>query len=344
MSGHDSFDIVDAALRIDGVSDTPSFEFHGISDFLRNDFLPESEQYTHRLSTLIRVLAKAIESVSESRHSADSDNLPSTIIFDLNNAESNFKKILMENSERISNVHVQLTPITASLVGIQLQPGYWQITTGISGTLLSVVVIPTNQESTFKAFDIKTIRINFSGKFFQCHPVSSQSLDGRMEFETVIPNTIGGSTFEVFIDDQHVKVQDDPRTGGLDQTVAIAGSQLPTVPILYPNSTVDSGTSKSVCCVGMTSAEIISLQKMRPHDIFLSIPVPENHTDWRIRDILQACEDADCVYVSSRLLTNGGMLLAGLVMGWCNQVHVMGDHNPDVEQLVAQLKDQGIIR
>jgi len=77
-------------------------------------------------------------------------------------------------------------------------------------------------------------------------------------------------------------------------------------------------------------------------NIFLTITISENFSDWRIRNIARECEESDIVYISHRLLERPeSALLAGLIMGRSERpVFVI----PGEGGFVSQLRDQGIIR
>jgi len=74
LSGTDEFDIVEAALTIDGVSDFPAYELIGISDLLRQILPNSSEGIALAMETFIGLLARAFELAAEHAEASESES------------------------------------------------------------------------------------------------------------------------------------------------------------------------------------------------------------------------------------------------------------------------------
>jgi hypothetical protein len=197
---------------------------------------------------------------------------------------------------------------------------------------LSIARAGRSDKTNFSTFKISIPELRLDDNMGSLIVVQKPSPLGDTSylFEALISHRLG-NRLRIFLNNHFIKVI-ELGSGETREALPL----LPTVPLLQ------AAAPQSVCCVGLTALEISMLQKECMQNIFFSITISENFSDWRIRNIVRECEESDIVYISDRLLERPeSALLAGLIMGKSDRpVFVI----PGEGDFVSQLRDQGIIR
>jgi hypothetical protein len=356
MTGTDAFEILEAILRVDGVSEFPAFEFHSVSSFLKSYLTPE-DSVEPRIRQFLVLLARAVEKTSEMIHSAtksDESRMPNVVVIDLD--QGNIRSILqtfdpgydLENSQLtiLGDFSLTMSTIIETKVEIVLSPAVWYVVVSeLDGATILVAITPIRPKQSSLSFSSwkinqSTVTTNESSIQFRLVP---QSYEFR-----IVRDSIDTTSVNLRINDEHsltVSWSDDKTkfsTSGLLPTRpahSVPTSLLPTVPML-PSQIADP--PRHICVLGLETGDYSDL--VSPWDTVICLTISPNSSEWRIRDMVRECAQSDLLLISENLINVSDPTLAflvGLLIGSCHTVKVIGE---TPSSFVSQLLDQGIIQ
>jgi hypothetical protein len=361
MSGTDAFEILEAVLRADGISEFPAFEFHSISSFLKS-YLSADELLEPRLRLFLVILARSVEKTSEMIHSAsksDDSRTPNVVVIDLD--QGNVRSILdtfnpghdLENSQItiLGDFSLSLSTIVETKVEIVLSPALWFVhVSELDGATITVTISSSRPKQT-AAVSFSSWKINPQTVILaDDQPTSTvqfRIVSGSYEF-LIVRDSIETTCVSLRVNDEHaltVSWSDDKAkfsTSGLLPTrpaQSVPTSLLPTVPML-PSQLTDP--PRNICVLGLDTSQYSQL--VSPWDTVVCLTVPQDSSEWRIRDMVQQCAQTDLLLISANLMNFSDpttAFLVGLLVGSCHNVNVIGEVSLP---FVSQLLDQGIIQ
>jgi hypothetical protein len=146
LAGSDAFEICEAAMSIDGLTDFPAHELHGIHDFMH--FISESRIFSMSsvLDFLRRIFEKASEASEYDRHS-----IPTVVMLDLNQYINPLMRsgiLKTEASMQFSCIDLIPVPsvpcnVSCRAFAVRMSPAKWMIETipGIVGRLDAKIIV-----------------------------------------------------------------------------------------------------------------------------------------------------------------------------------------------------------
>ena len=165
LSGTDDYDIAEAALSIDGISDYPAYELIGISECLS---IPHSSP-EEKVSILLNFLARTFELAAE-RVESDPPSVP--LIVSLNLKSSEFRGLLSERRWNLDPNYCDIVlgenrmrvlgSATESSFDVKIRPGYFSVKVAkVTDRYAEITLIRTvasqADDSTFALWKVETL-------------------------------------------------------------------------------------------------------------------------------------------------------------------------------------------